>query len=193
MEWERGKEEALMEDFGCRHKEQWRSRKIVVNYHKAKAALEQLENKKVVAEAEKDEEDAKNEEEEEEIIAEERFARYIDKAERGISILPLMWMSSNMNQWKHSYPTAQEQMKITIERLFLITRICSTTQLPEEDATLPKLVEGEGSVCWAPLTTRAIFVHEKDLLACLMTVTCVKNFGKHGLILVFDLKELRNS
>ncbi|CAL5328205.1 unnamed protein product [Camellia sinensis] len=139
MKWERGKEEALMEDFGCRHKEQWRSRKIVVNYHKAKAALEQLENKKVVAEAEKDEEDAKNEEEEEEIIAEERFARYIDKAERGISILPLMWMSSNMNQWKHSYLTAQEQMKITIERLFLITRICSTTQLPEEDATLPKL------------------------------------------------------
>ncbi|CAL5328196.1 unnamed protein product [Camellia sinensis] len=98
MEWERGKEEALMEDFGCRHKEQWRSRKIVVNYHRANAAFEQLENKEVVAEAEKDEEDAENEEEEEEIIAEEelhgtrRFARYIDKAERGISILPLMWM-----------------------------------------------------------------------------------------------------
>ncbi|CAL5374615.1 unnamed protein product [Camellia sinensis] len=151
MEWEWGKEEALMEDFGCRHKKQWRSRKIVVNYHKAKAALEQLENKEVVAEAEKDEEDAENEEEEEEIIAEEElhgtrslelgFARYIDKVERGISILPLMWMSSNMNQWKYSYPTAQEQMKMTIERLFLITRICSTTQLPEEDATLPKLAE----------------------------------------------------
>ncbi|KAL7224299.1 hypothetical protein ACSBR1_025705 [Camellia fascicularis] len=71
MEWERGKEEALMEDFGCRHKEQWRSRRIVVNYHKAKAALEQLENKEVVAEADKDEEDAENEEEEEEIITEE--------------------------------------------------------------------------------------------------------------------------
>ncbi|CAL5374633.1 unnamed protein product [Camellia sinensis] len=136
MEWERGKEEALMEDFGCRHKEQWRSRRIVVNYHKAKAALEQLENKEVVAEADKDEEDAENEEEEEEIITEEGFARYIDKAERGISILPLLWI---MNQWKHSYPTAREQMKMTIERLFLITRICSTTQLPEEDATLPKL------------------------------------------------------
>ncbi|CAL5376328.1 unnamed protein product [Camellia sinensis] len=136
MEWERGKEEALMEDFGCRHKEQWRSRRIVVNYHKAKAALEQLENKEVVAEADKDEEDAENEEEEEEIITEEGFARYIDKAERGISILPLLWI---MNQWKHSYPTDWEQMKMTIERLFLITRICSTTQLPEEDATLPKL------------------------------------------------------
>ncbi|CAL5376325.1 unnamed protein product [Camellia sinensis] len=122
MEWERGKEEALMEDFGCRHKEQWRSRRIVVNYHKAKAALEQLENKELVAEAEKDEEDTENEEEEEEIIAEEC-----------------------MNQWKHSYPIAQEQMKMTIERLFQITRICSTTQLPEEDATLPKLGNVEGS------------------------------------------------
>ncbi|CAL5328211.1 unnamed protein product [Camellia sinensis] len=127
MEWERGKEEALMEDFGCRHKEQWRSRRIVVNYHKAKAALEQLENKEVVAEADKDEEDAENEEEEEEIITEERN---IDTASS---------VDVNMNQWKHSYPTAWEQMKMTIERLFLITRICSTTQLPEEDATLPKL------------------------------------------------------
>ncbi|CAL5376313.1 unnamed protein product [Camellia sinensis] len=194
MEWERGKEEALMEDFGCRHKEQWRSRRIVVNYHKAKAALEQLENKEVVAEADKDEEDAENEEEEEEIITEERN---IDTASS---------VDVNMNQWKHSYPTDWEQMKMTIERLFLITRICSTTQLPEEDATLPKLgmdrfvldgrllfQVGEDSVYWDPLTTRAIFVHEKDLLACLMTVPCVKNFGKHGLILVFDLKELRNS
>ncbi|CAL5376302.1 unnamed protein product [Camellia sinensis] len=71
MEWEKGKGEELMEDFGCRHKEQWRSRRIVVNYHKAKAALEQLENKEVVAEADKDEEDAENEEEEEKIITEE--------------------------------------------------------------------------------------------------------------------------
>ncbi|KAL7197296.1 hypothetical protein ACSBR2_019891 [Camellia fascicularis] len=70
VEWEREKEEALMEDFGCRHKEQWRSRRIVVNYHKAKAALEQLENKEVVVEADKDEEDTENEEEDE-IITEE--------------------------------------------------------------------------------------------------------------------------
>ena len=54
-----------------------------------------------------------------------------------LMIVSLPFLS--MNQWKHSYPTAQEQMKMTIERLFLITRICSTTQLPEEDATLPKL------------------------------------------------------
>ncbi|CAL5362855.1 unnamed protein product [Camellia sinensis] len=71
MEWEREKEEALMEDFGCRHKEQWRSRRIVVNYHKVKAALEQLENKEVVAEADKDEKDAEYEEKEEEITTEE--------------------------------------------------------------------------------------------------------------------------
>ncbi|KAF5956765.1 hypothetical protein HYC85_003990 [Camellia sinensis] len=73
MEWEKGKEEELMEDFGCRHKEQWRSWRIVVNYHKAKAVLEQLENKEVVAEADKDEEDAENEEEEKEIITEEEL------------------------------------------------------------------------------------------------------------------------
>ncbi|GMP97150.1 hypothetical protein CsSME_00045517 [Camellia sinensis var. sinensis] len=71
MEWEREKEEALMEDFGCRHKEQWQSRRIVVNYHKVKATLEQLENKEVVAEADKDEKDAEYEEKEEEITTEE--------------------------------------------------------------------------------------------------------------------------
>ncbi|XAR70021.1 hypothetical protein NMG60_11001835 [Bertholletia excelsa] len=65
------KEESLMADFGCRQKEQWRSRKIAGNYHKAKAVLEQLENKEVVLEAEKDEEGEENEEEEEEEITEE--------------------------------------------------------------------------------------------------------------------------
>ncbi|GMP97152.1 hypothetical protein CsSME_00045517 [Camellia sinensis var. sinensis] len=73
MEWEREKEEALMEDFGCRHKEQWQSRRIVVNYHKVKATLEQLENKEVVAEADKDEKDAEYEEKEEEITTEEEL------------------------------------------------------------------------------------------------------------------------
>ncbi|XP_028105386.1 G patch domain-containing protein 11-like isoform X1 [Camellia sinensis] len=132
MEWERGKEEALMEDFGCRHKEQWRSRRIVVNYHKAKAALEQLENKEVVAEADKDEEDAENEEEEEEIITEEDLQDILIKLREEYRYCLFCGC-------QHSYPTAWEQMKMTIERLFLITRICSTTQLPEEDATLPKL------------------------------------------------------
>ncbi|KAL6958905.1 hypothetical protein U1Q18_040250 [Sarracenia purpurea var. burkii] len=63
--------EELIVDFGFRQKEQWRSRRVVVNFHKAKAALEQLENKEVITEAEKDEEDDENEEEEEEVITEE--------------------------------------------------------------------------------------------------------------------------
>lgn len=62
--------EALIEEFGSRQKLQWRSRRIVVNYNKAKAALDQLENKEVV-EPEKDNEEEGDEEEEEEIITEE--------------------------------------------------------------------------------------------------------------------------
>lgn len=74
MERDKRKVEELMADFGWRQKEQWRGRRVVVNYHKAKAALEQLENKEVVVEAEeKDEEDGgdEEEEEEEEVITEE--------------------------------------------------------------------------------------------------------------------------
>ncbi|KAH7842542.1 hypothetical protein Vadar_006572 [Vaccinium darrowii] len=73
MEREKMKVEELMADFGWRQKEQWRSRRVVVNYHKAKAALEQLENKEVVVEEEeeKDEEEGGDEEEEEEVITEE--------------------------------------------------------------------------------------------------------------------------
>lgn len=73
MEREKRKVEELMADFGWRQKEQWRSRRVVVNYHKAKAALEQLENKEVVVEEEeeKDEEEGGDEEEEEEVITEE--------------------------------------------------------------------------------------------------------------------------
>ncbi|CAL5374613.1 unnamed protein product [Camellia sinensis] len=108
MEWERGKEEALMEDFGCRHKEQWRSRRIVVNCHKAKAALEQLENKELVAEADKDEEDAENEEEEEEIITEEDLQDILIKLREEYQYCLFCGC-------QHSYPTAQEQMKMTIE------------------------------------------------------------------------------
>ncbi|CAL5321472.1 unnamed protein product [Camellia sinensis] len=125
MEWEREKEEALMEDFGCRHKEQWQSRRIVVNYHKVKATLEQLENKEVVAEADKDEKDAEYEEKEEEITTEEDLQDILIKLRE---------------EYQYClFCGCQEQMKMTIERLFLITQICSTTQLPDEDATLPKL------------------------------------------------------
>ncbi|KAL5545484.1 hypothetical protein UlMin_005171 [Ulmus minor] len=63
-------EEALMEDFGSRQKSQWRSRRIVVNFEKAKAALDQLENREVV-EPKKNEEEGEGEEEEEEEEEEE--------------------------------------------------------------------------------------------------------------------------
>lgn len=70
----RVKEEELMAEFGCRLKEHWRSRRVVVNFHKAKAALAQLENKEVVEEEKKDDDDGGNEEEEEEEeITEEVF------------------------------------------------------------------------------------------------------------------------
>lgn len=68
----RSHQEALMEEFGSRQKLQWRSRRIVVNYKKAKAALDQLENKEIVEPEKKDnEEEEDQEEEEEEIITEE--------------------------------------------------------------------------------------------------------------------------
>ncbi|XP_052175508.1 uncharacterized protein LOC127790223 [Diospyros lotus] len=71
MEWKRMKEEDLMADFGYRKKEQWRSRRVAVNYRKGKAALDQLANKEVAVEGQKDEDDGENEEEEEEEITEE--------------------------------------------------------------------------------------------------------------------------
>lgn len=64
----RRNEEALMEDFGSRQKSQWRSKRVVVNFRKAKAALDQLENREVV-ETEKNEEESE-EDEEEEVITE---------------------------------------------------------------------------------------------------------------------------
>ncbi|XP_059668494.1 uncharacterized protein LOC132313641 [Cornus florida] len=70
VERKRRNEEEMMAEFGCRQKEQWRHRRIVVNFHKAKAVLAQLENKEVVEE-EKSEEDGEDEDEEEEEITEE--------------------------------------------------------------------------------------------------------------------------
>ncbi|PWA60212.1 D111/G-patch domain-containing protein [Artemisia annua] len=46
LAWEnRRREEELMVDFGCRVKERWRNKRVVVNFHKAKGVLDQLENK----------------------------------------------------------------------------------------------------------------------------------------------------
>ncbi|XP_076892983.1 uncharacterized protein LOC143544879 [Bidens hawaiensis] len=72
--WEnKRKEEDLMADFGCRVKERWRNKRVVVNFHKAKGVLDQLENKEVVEVEKKDDNDDGDdeEEEEEEVITEE--------------------------------------------------------------------------------------------------------------------------
>ncbi|XP_010524390.1 PREDICTED: G patch domain-containing protein 11 [Tarenaya hassleriana] len=76
------KEEELMSDFGSRQKSQWRIRRIMVNFRKAKAALDQLENKEVVPEKRnEEEEDGKSgeEEEEEEEITEEDLQEILIK------------------------------------------------------------------------------------------------------------------
>lgn len=68
----RRKEESLMEEFGSRQKTQWRSRRIFVNFQKAKAALDQLENKEFLEpEKNEDEEEGEQDEEEEEEVTEE--------------------------------------------------------------------------------------------------------------------------
>ncbi|KVI01591.1 hypothetical protein Ccrd_020134 [Cynara cardunculus var. scolymus] len=56
----RRREEELISDFGWRVKERWRNKRVVVNFHKAKGVLDQLENKKVV-EVEKKDDDEKEE------------------------------------------------------------------------------------------------------------------------------------
>ncbi|KAK6244097.1 hypothetical protein QUC31_010506 [Theobroma cacao] len=72
FERKKKKEEALMAEFGSWQKSQWRSRRVVVNYKKAKAALDQLENKEVVVpKKNEDEEEGEQDEEEEEEVTEE--------------------------------------------------------------------------------------------------------------------------
>ncbi|RDX95806.1 G patch domain-containing protein 11 [Mucuna pruriens] len=70
MHRKRRKEEDLMKEFGSRQKSQWQSRRVIINYNKAKAALDQLENREIV-EPQKNEDDEEGEEEEEEITEEE--------------------------------------------------------------------------------------------------------------------------
>ncbi|XP_050230509.1 uncharacterized protein LOC126679508 isoform X2 [Mercurialis annua] len=65
------KEEDMMLEFGSRQKSQWRSRRVVVNFQKAKAALDQLENIEVLETKNNEEEEEGEEEEEEEIITED--------------------------------------------------------------------------------------------------------------------------
>lgn len=69
MRWRN--EKVLIEDFGVRQKSQWQSRRVVVNYEKAKATLDQLENKEIVVAKKSEDEEDVEEEEEEEVITEE--------------------------------------------------------------------------------------------------------------------------
>ncbi|KAL8236577.1 hypothetical protein R6Q59_017658 [Mikania micrantha] len=72
------KEEELMADFGCRVKERWQNKRVVVNFHKAKGVLDQLENKEVV-EVEKKDDDDEGDDEEEEVITEEDLHEILTK------------------------------------------------------------------------------------------------------------------
>ncbi|KAI3514338.1 hypothetical protein L1887_12666 [Cichorium endivia] len=81
MLWEKRKKEAeLMADFGCRVKERWRNKRVVVNFHKAKGVLDQLENKEVVVVEKKDDDEKDDgEEEEEEVITDEDLQEILMK------------------------------------------------------------------------------------------------------------------
>ncbi|WZZ05285.1 hypothetical protein YC2023_091206 [Brassica napus] len=81
---EKRKVEEMLEDFGDRQKSQWRNKRVVINFKKAKAALDQLENVEVVVPEKKKEEDedgkvGDEEEEEEEVITEEDLQEILMK------------------------------------------------------------------------------------------------------------------
>uniref|UniRef100_A0A7N0RH09 G-patch domain-containing protein n=1 Tax=Kalanchoe fedtschenkoi TaxID=63787 RepID=A0A7N0RH09_KALFE len=76
-ERKRRMEKIVMEDFGSRQKEHWRTRRVTVNYEKAKKALDHLENKPVEVKKKGEEEDDESEEEEEEEITEEDLLRIL--------------------------------------------------------------------------------------------------------------------
>ncbi|RZC83144.1 hypothetical protein C5167_045927 [Papaver somniferum] len=71
--------EGLIVEFGSRQKLQWKSRRLVYNYHKATAVLDQLENKEIIEPIKKEGEDEQEEEEEEEIITEEDLLEILVK------------------------------------------------------------------------------------------------------------------
>lgn len=70
VEWKKRSQDVMLEEFGVRQKEQWKSKRVMINYNKAKAALDQLENREPAVEPEKEDDD-EEEEEEEEVITEE--------------------------------------------------------------------------------------------------------------------------
>ncbi|CAH2063753.1 unnamed protein product [Thlaspi arvense] len=76
------KVEEMLEDFGSRQKSQWRNKRVVINFKKAKAALDQLENVEVVPEKKNEEDEdgkADDKEEEEEEITEEDLQEILMK------------------------------------------------------------------------------------------------------------------
>lgn len=81
LNWEnRRREEELMADFGCRVKERWRNKRVVVNFYKAKGVLDQLENKEIVEVEKKDDNDDENDDdEEEEVVTEEDLQEILTK------------------------------------------------------------------------------------------------------------------
>nr|XP_043621375.1 G patch domain-containing protein 11 [Erigeron canadensis] len=82
LSWEnRRREEELMLEFGSRVKERWKSKRVVVNFYKAKGVLDQLENKEVVEVEKNDFDDGQkeDEEEEEEVITEEDLLEILMK------------------------------------------------------------------------------------------------------------------
>ncbi|CAM8910568.1 unnamed protein product [Rhodiola kirilowii] len=78
VEKKRRVEKIVLEEFGSRLKENWKTRRVTVNYEKAKKALDHLENKPVeVKKKNEDEEDEVIEEEEEEEITEEDLLKIL--------------------------------------------------------------------------------------------------------------------
>ncbi|KAK9157073.1 hypothetical protein Scep_003647 [Stephania cephalantha] len=80
---ERRRADDLVAEFGTRQKSQWRGRRVAVNFGKAKAALDQLEDREAV-EGEKSGEDGDGDgedgdEEEEEVITEEDLQNILMK------------------------------------------------------------------------------------------------------------------
>ncbi|KAI4341260.1 hypothetical protein MLD38_026004 [Melastoma candidum] len=78
-ESKRRKEDFLREDFGVRQKEQWRNKRVVINFHKAKVSLDQLEDRDVLPVVQNEDEVADKEEEEEEEITEEDLVALLTK------------------------------------------------------------------------------------------------------------------
>lgn len=78
-ERKRRNEEELLQDFGFRQKLQWRSKRVVVNHNKAKAALDQLENREPPIEPDKGEDEEGGSEEEEDEITEEDLLEILVK------------------------------------------------------------------------------------------------------------------